>query len=62
MSGFDNAFRLLKRPEYLDVVVTGAHSLATRYSPIVLCTRSRNSAQGFRVNFLIKPLVQQTMF
>jgi hypothetical protein len=49
MSGFGNAFRLLKRPEDLEVVVTGAHSLATRYSPIVRCTRSWNSAKGFLV-------------
>ncbi|CAF0742139.1 unnamed protein product [Adineta ricciae] len=49
MSGFGNAYRLLKLPEYLNVVVTGAHSLATRYSPIVRCTRSWNSAQGFLV-------------
>ncbi len=49
MSGFGNAYRLLKRPEYLEVVVTGAHSLATRYSPIVRCTRSWNSAEGFLV-------------
>lgn len=49
MSGFGNAYRLLKQQEYLDVVVTAAHSLATRYSPIVRCTRSWNSAQGFLV-------------
>jgi hypothetical protein len=49
MSGFGNGYRLLKRPEYLEVIVTGAHSLATRYSPIVRCTRSWNSAQGFLV-------------
>ncbi len=49
MSGFGNAYRLLKFPEYLNVIVTGARSLATRYSPIVRCTRSWNSAQGFLV-------------
>jgi hypothetical protein len=49
MSGFGNGYRLLKRPDYLDVMVTGAHSLATRYSPMVRCTRSWNSAQGFLV-------------
>jgi hypothetical protein len=49
MSGFGNAYRLLKIREYLDVVVTGAHSLATRYSPIVRCTRSWNSKEGFLV-------------
>ena len=45
MSGFGNAYRLLKFQEYLDVIVTGARSLATRYSPIVRCTRSWNSAR-----------------
>jgi unsaturated chondroitin disaccharide hydrolase len=49
MSGFGNAYRLLKRQEDLDVIVTGAKSLATRYSPIVRCTRSWNSPQGFLV-------------
>ncbi|CAF0848678.1 unnamed protein product [Adineta steineri] len=49
MSGFGNAYRLLKRQEYLDVIITAARSLATRYSPIVRCTRSWNSAQGFLV-------------
>jgi unsaturated chondroitin disaccharide hydrolase len=49
MSGFGNAYRLLKQQEYLDVVVTGAHSLATRYSPIVRCTRSWDSEKGFLV-------------
>ena len=49
MSGFGNGYRLFKRPDYLAVVVTGAHSLATRYSPIVRCTRSWNSPQGFLV-------------
>ena len=49
MSGFGNGYRILKRPDFLDVIVTGAHSLATRYSPIVRCTRSRDSTQGFIV-------------
>jgi hypothetical protein len=49
MSGFGNGYRLFKRPDYLDVIVTGAHSLATRYSPIVRCTRSWNSPHGFLV-------------
>ena len=49
MSGFGNAFRILKQPEYLDVVIRGARSLATRYSPVVRCTRSWNSATGFLV-------------
>ena len=49
MSGFGNGYRLFKRDDYLAVIITGAHSLATRYSPIVRCTRSWNSAQGFLV-------------
>lgn len=49
MSGFGNGYRLLKRPDYLDVVVKGAHTLATRYSPIVRCTRSWNTPEGFLV-------------
>lgn len=49
MSGFGNAYRLMKLQEYLDVIVAGARSLATRYSPVVRCTRSWNSAQGFLV-------------
>jgi hypothetical protein len=49
MSGFGNGYRLFKRPDYLEVIVRGAHSLATRYSPIVRCTRSWNSAEGFLV-------------
>jgi hypothetical protein len=40
---------LLKSPDYLDVVITGAHSLATRYSPIVRCTRSVDTKEGFLV-------------
>ena len=49
MSGFGNGYRLLKNKDYLDVIVTAAHSLATRYSPIVHCTRSWDSSSGFLV-------------
>jgi len=49
MSGFGNGYRLLRIKGYLDVVVTAAHSLATRYSPIVRCTRSANTKEGFLV-------------
>lgn len=49
MSGFGNAYRLLKNQDYLNVMVNGAHSLATRYSPTVRCTRSWNSPTGFLV-------------
>jgi hypothetical protein len=50
MSGFGNGYRLLGIKDYLDVIVTGAHSLATRYSPIVRCTRSANTKEGFLVS------------
>ena len=49
MCGFGNGYRLFKNKDYLDVVVTAAHSLATRYSPIVRCTRSWDSSSGFLV-------------
>ncbi|UJR32401.1 hypothetical protein I4U23_019863 [Adineta vaga] len=49
MSSFGHAYRLLKIPEYLQIVVTTANSLSTRYSPIVRCTRSWDSPQGFLV-------------
>lgn len=49
MSGFGNGYRLFKRPDYLDIIITGAHSLATRYSPIVRCTRSWDTPEGFLV-------------
>jgi unsaturated chondroitin disaccharide hydrolase len=50
MCGFGNGYRLMKYPSYLDVILTGARSLATRYSPTVRCTRSWNSKVGFLVN------------
>lgn len=49
MSSFGHGYRLLKLPEYLQIIVTGAGSLSTRYSPIVRCTRSWDSAEGFLV-------------
>jgi hypothetical protein len=49
MSSFGNGYRLLKIDGYLDIIVTGAHSLATRYSPIVRCTRSVDTKEGFLV-------------
>lgn len=49
MSGFGHAYRLFELPEYLDVIVTAARSLATRYSSVVRCTRSWNSQEGFVV-------------
>ena len=49
MCGFGNGYRILKRQDYLNIIITGAHSLATRYSSTVRCIRSWNSAQGFLV-------------
>jgi hypothetical protein len=50
MCGFGNGYRLRKYLPYLDIIITGARSLATRYSPVVHCTRSWNSKVGFLVN------------
>lgn len=49
MSSFGHAYRLLKFPAYLQIIETAANSLSTRYSPIVRCIRSWNSAEGFLV-------------
>lgn len=49
MSGFGNGYRLFKRSDYRDIIITGAHSLATRYSPTVRCTRSWDTPSGFLV-------------
>ena len=49
MSSFGHAYRLLKIPEYLQIIATTAASLSTRYSPIVRCTRSWDSKEGFLV-------------
>jgi hypothetical protein len=49
MSSFGHAYRLLKNPDYLQIIITTAKSLATRYSPTVRCTRSWNSKEGFLV-------------
>ena len=49
MSSFGHAYRLFNIPEYLKIIETAAASLSTRYSPIVRCTRSWNSPEGFLV-------------
>ncbi|CAF1213266.1 unnamed protein product [Adineta steineri] len=36
-AGFGYAYHLLKIKEYLDIVIIGAHSLATQYSSIIRC-------------------------
>ncbi len=50
MCGFGNGYRLMKYPSYLEVILNGARSLSTRYSPAVHCTRSWDSKVGFLVN------------
>lgn len=47
MSSFGHAYRLFKNPDYLQIVITAANSLSTRYSPTVRCTRSWDSKEGF---------------
>ena len=49
MSGFGNGYRLAKVTGYFDIIVTAAHSLATRYSPIVRCIRSHDTPTGYVV-------------
>jgi hypothetical protein len=49
MSGFGNGYRLAKIAGYSEVIITAAHSLSTRYSPIVQCTSSHDSTDGFVV-------------
>ena len=50
MCGFGNGYHYLKNPDYLNMILLGAQSFATRYSPTVRCTRSWDSATGFLVN------------
>ena len=49
MCGFGNGYRLLKMQGYDQIIITGAHSLATRYSPIVRCIRSHDTPTGYVV-------------
>ena len=49
MSGFGNGYRLSKVAGYADIIITAAHSLATRYSPIVHCIRSHDTPTGYVV-------------
>ena len=37
---FGNGYRLTQNPHYKEVMITGAHSLATRYNPIICSIRS----------------------
>jgi unsaturated chondroitin disaccharide hydrolase len=41
---FGNGYRLTKDPQYREVIKTAAHSLSTRFNPVVGATRSWNSA------------------
>jgi unsaturated chondroitin disaccharide hydrolase len=43
LCSFGNGYRLTLDPAYRDVIIQGAASLATRYNPIVGCTRSWNN-------------------
>ena len=49
MAAFGHLYRLQPNPRILTVITQAAHSLATRYSPQVHCTRSWDSAVGFEV-------------
>jgi hypothetical protein len=40
---FGNGLRITQDPHYKDVLITGAHSLATRYNPIVCAIKSWDS-------------------
>lgn len=46
MSGFGNGYRLLKNPDYLDIILTNANALATEFSPVVQCTKPWNNNTG----------------
>lgn len=37
---FGNGYRITQNPHYMDVMITGAHSLATRYNPTICAIRS----------------------
>lgn len=50
MCGYGNGYRLMKYASYLEILLNGAHSLSTRYSSAVHCTRSWDSKIGFLVN------------
>ncbi|CAF0737666.1 unnamed protein product [Rotaria sordida] len=49
MSSYGHGYHLLKFPEYLQIIITAAMSLSSRYSPTVRCTRSWDSKEGFLV-------------
>jgi unsaturated chondroitin disaccharide hydrolase len=49
LATFIRGYELTKNESYLSIIHKGALSLASRYSPIVQCTRSWNSDDGFLV-------------
>jgi hypothetical protein len=49
MSSFGHAYKLLKNPDYLQIILQAAATLSNRYSPTVRCTRSWDSKEGFLV-------------
>jgi hypothetical protein len=49
MSGFGHGYRLLKLPEYLDVILTSANTLASYFSTVVRCTKPWNNTGTFLI-------------
>jgi len=46
MSGFGNGYRLLKSPQYLDIILTSANRLASEFSTVVRCNEPWNNNTG----------------
>lgn len=49
MSSFGNGYRLLKRSEYLDAIVSSAHILAHEYSSAARCSQPGNQTGYFTI-------------
>jgi hypothetical protein len=52
-SSFGNGFRLSGNESYTETLLTGARSLATRYSHVVGCIKSWNSTKGWQFPVII---------
>ncbi|MBW6501651.1 MAG: glycoside hydrolase family 88 protein [Bacteroidales bacterium] len=50
---FGNGLRLTDNEEYAETLLTGASSLATRFSPVVGCVKSWNSRRGWQFPVII---------
>lgn len=50
---FGNGLRLMEEESYVDVLLTGAKSLATRYRPKIGCIQSWNSRRGWQCPVII---------